>query len=170
MRPSVFWPLMVCVFLGLDVIAAAVIIYYATSDPTFAVEEGAYEQGLRWDDMARERAESKRLGWSATYHLGYIKALGGLGTESELRIMLTDSDGRAVTGASVRCVAFANVRSTNRRSLDLMEHEGGLYTAQLDIDQTGIWIVELRADLGAARFIESTRLVVNKERRAECLP
>ncbi len=136
MTPAVRWPAAILGLIGLNMCLVAVTIYYATSDPSAAVEPDYYRKALAWDQIARERAASQRLGWSCS--IEFI-------TPDQIQLALRDRGGGGVSGARVVATAFAEVRAANRITLDLDEVEPARYGAVFTPDRPGRWRFQIEA-------------------------
>lgn len=130
MIPSHRWPAAIIGLIGLNMAIVGATIYFATHDPSAAVEPDYYQKAVDWDADARERARSERLGWTASVELD---------APGELSVRLTDRDGHAVAGAQIVVRAFAVARAGDRQTLTCTETQSGRYVAPIAVSRRGLW-------------------------------
>lgn len=143
------WPAAVVGLIGGNMLLVAVTVYFAVSDPSAAVESDYYQKAVEWDDQARQRAESDRLGWTMT-----VTRRAGDRVEFALR----DRDGGPVTGAVLGGLAFAEARASNRLAVAASEAEPGRYIASVEFNRGGLWRFDVEARRGVERFIASAQI------------
>jgi len=148
------WPAIVIALLATHLTVGGVMLYFATMDPSFAVEEDYYAKALAWDSTARQRGENAELGWSASVRVA--DSAGPL-LERAVTLTLVDAAGAPVERAGVRLVAFHNARSDDRLESAMSESRPGVYTADLRIRRPGVWEFRVTAERGADRFTDSLR-------------
>lgn len=149
------WPGMIFGLIGLNIGVVAVTIYAATSDRSFAVEPGYDVRALAWDEVAAQRRENARLGWSAT-----VEPAADART---VLVRLTDAAGAPVRGAAVEMTAFASVRAADRTHAwaDPSEDDGpGAYRASIDLARPGLWEFRITARRGADVFTANVEVRV----------
>lgn len=143
MNKGALWPAAIVGLIGLNASIVGITVYLATSDPSVAVEPRYYEKALAWDETARLRDASARLGWKA--------AVGVHG--DRLVVRLSDAAGAPVTGAAVSVVTFADARSGDRQELALSERGTGEYEGPMSVSRPGLWQFRVRAGRGADTFV-----------------
>jgi nitrogen fixation protein FixH len=150
------------IFIGLLTFHAGsmiAMVIVATSDPSFAVEPNYYEQALNWNSAAEQSAQNQRLGWSAAVATGDLTSpAGGDAPARELRVTLTDQEGRPLDGAVVHVECFHHARSGDRTSAQLAAAGGGLYAASLPLTRPGLWEVRITVERGPERFTQRTQV------------
>lgn len=151
MKASITWPLIVVAFLGLSVGANVALIYYASTDPTFAVERDYYQKAIDWDETAAERAASRRLGWSAEL----------VAAPSRLEVTLRDERGSVIPGAWVEVEAFPYVRGNQVTQGELRERSPGRYELEGSFQPSGMWEIRLRAEVGEDTFVQTFRTEIS---------
>lgn len=145
MKKGALWPAAIVGLIGLNVSIVGVTVYLATSDPSAVVEPGYYEKALAWNQTARLRDASVRLGWKA-----------GIGvTADRLTVRLSDSAGAPVAGAAVSVVAFADARAGDRQDLSLAEYSPGEYAGPMRVSRAGLWQFRIEARRGADTFVST---------------
>lgn len=143
------WPLMVVGLIGGNMTLVGVTVYFATNDPSAAVEPDYYRKAVAWDDKARERSESERLGWSID-----VRLRGG----EQVEFTINDRDGRPVSGAVLGGLAFAEARASQRIPLVASEGDAGRYIASVKFSRAGLWRFEIEATRGTERFIATSQV------------
>ncbi len=155
MKPATRWPLLVCTILGLDMIGAAFVVYFATSDPSFAVEESYYEKAADWDDHAARRAASDRLGWTCTASLTPLPDSKGM----LLVCTLLDADAAPVRDAAIAVEAIPIVRASEVFEVRLKAQADGVYAGVVPSDRDGRWELRIAATHELGEFLEHTRVL-----------
>lgn len=145
------WPLAVFGLLGFQLCVCGVGLYFATSDPSVAIEPRYYEKALAWDDEAAQRATNTRLGWVASLAVSDDADAAG---RRNLRLALTTNDARPLDGAKVKLVAFHHTRSSDRLVAELAPESDGFYAAWLPLRQSGWWEVRVRIERGPEVFTQ----------------
>lgn len=152
MRASVVWPSFVLGIALTSLSGATWLVYAAHSDPSFAVEPDYYAKAVRWDDIAHQAQENKRLGWTITM------------PECSLRrasIRLSDGKDQALIGATVTAVAFANARANERLTLEFVDEGDGRYSAPLTPERGGLWRFRFNVVLGGDTVTSEFDCVLN---------
>jgi nitrogen fixation protein FixH len=70
-------------------------------------------------------------------------------------VSIVDARGAPVSNATVRAVAFPNVRAGQARQITFREASPGIYRAELGAARPGIWELRCSATRGSQQF-EST--------------
>lgn len=146
-RPAArFWPALVFVIIGLDLLGIGALMYGARQDRSFAVEKDYYARAVRWDESRAARARSEALGWAAAAEVDAARA--------ELVIRLTDRAGAPVSGVRGRVTAFHRAFPNQARELALVERadEAGAYIAAFAPERAGWWEVAVEASRGTDEF------------------
>lgn len=146
-----FWPALVVALLGAVVVADAVMIWVAVSDPSFAVEEDYYPRAVAWDETMAARRRSDALGWSVRWALA-PQAPGAGGTE--VTAILVDRSGAPVEGARVTLETFHNARAATVLRAELRAIGDGRYAAVLPMRRPGLWEMRLDARRGDDRLVD----------------
>lgn len=145
MKKGAFWPAAIIGLIGLNVVIVGVTLYFATTDPSVSVEPQYYQKALAWDDTARLRDASARLGWTA-----------GVTVDGDrLAVRLHDAAGAPVTGAAVTVITFADIRAGDRQELKLNEGEAGVYGGAMRVSRAGLWQFRIEAQRGADTFVRT---------------
>lgn len=147
--PHVLWPGIVVGLMSMSFVLCGVTVYFAVSDPSFAVEKDYYERGLRWDERAAQERVNERLGWAVEASLGPL--VDG-GRARELRITLVDRDGVAIEDAAISAEVFHHVRSGDRRDVAFDALDAGRYVVRGPMLREGIWAVRCTIRRGGDVF------------------
>lgn len=143
------WPFLVTLALMFTVGVNVVMLFAAKGDPNgTVVEPDYYRKAVEWDrTMARQQA-SDALKWSATTTIGAsVDAL------REVRIVLRDSTGSAVSDADVRVTLIHNAEAAKLTEGTLAVQSHGEYAAPLLAPHAGRWEVRVTARRGEERFL-----------------
>lgn len=153
MKRGAWWPIAIVAILTLTVGANFAIYYVANDDQGIAIEPDYYRKAVAWDSTMAQARENRVLGWHVTPSLAAFTGRDG----AELRVTLTDSTGAAISGATVKVVAFYNARAGEISDTTLVPERGG-YGGRLPVHHGGIW--ELRFDVtrGGVRFTSTSRV------------
>jgi nitrogen fixation protein FixH len=146
---------MVFGLLGLNVAVVGVTLYLAHSDASFAVEPDYYQKAVEWDESARARAASDRLGWT-----GSLEVSPGSAAPPFVTVRLIDRAGAPVADAHVQAAAFASARAAERRLLTLPQTQPGIYAAAMPDARPGQWEFRISATRGSERFQTSVERTV----------
>lgn len=153
------WPFVVAGALALHVVVSLIVVYVATSDPSYGVEEDYYAKAVAWDDRRAQERANEDLGWTLAAAATPPSAPGGQPT---LEVLLTDSTGASIDGAAVALEAFHNARSNDIIRARLTAEGHGLYSAPLPMRRNGRWELRFTVDRGTEHFTfsETRHLVV----------
>lgn len=152
MRPGSWWPPIIAGALAVHVVVSLVVVYVATSDPSYAVEEDYYEKALAWDSKRAQDSTNRSLGWS----LGFtVERPARTGDRPTLEVELLDAARRPLTGAAVTVEAFHNARADDIVRETLVEAGDGRYRASPEMGRNGRWELRFTVDRGADHFTYS---------------
>jgi nitrogen fixation protein FixH len=143
MKTGSIWPAAIFGLIGLNVVIVGVTVYYATHDPSAAVEPQYYQKALAWDQTARLRDASDRLQW---------KAGATVDREGRLNLAITDASGAPVADAQVTATVFAVARASDRQDLTLTQTSPGVYSAAVRLNRGGLWQIRVDAKRGSDVF------------------
>ncbi len=134
-RAGWFWGSVVLALLAGQILLGATAFILANNDPTVAVVPGYHERASLWDNSAKLRQQSRKLGWTVKYE----QSSAGQGTT--LRCRLTDANGTSVTDASGQLTLFHHARANAPMTVPLEDATNGF-----DVRQAGLWQVEMLLD------------------------
>ncbi len=153
------WPLLVTAALAFTVGVNVVMFFAAKSDPNgTVVEPDYYRKAVEWDRTMAQRSASDALGWTATATLAaHTDALrtDALRTDAlrEIRVVLRDSTGAAVTDADVRVTLIHNSEAAKLVEGTLTPQPTGDYAHAMLAPHAGRWEVRVTARRGGERFL-----------------
>jgi nitrogen fixation protein FixH len=155
------WPYLIGGALALHVAASLVVVYVATSNPSYAVEEDYYAKSMAWDATRAQARVNANLGWALAVSANPPSAPGA---QPVLEVRLSDAAGAPVDGAVVAVEAFHNARSHDIIRAPLEGAGNGLYRAALPMRRDGRWELRFTVDRGTDHFTfsETRHLVVER--------
>ncbi|MFG0275425.1 MAG: FixH family protein [Phycisphaerales bacterium] len=162
-RQGAFWIGLVLALFGAHMFVAAALMYFAHSDPAFAVVPDYYDKALAWDETKRQEAASDALGWRILLVAGPDS---GPVQERDLTLTLVDEAGETIDDASVTVEAFHVARSRDVASLEFARTGPGLYTTRARLPKYGIWEFRIDALRGDSRFVRAVRVELRPGRSA----
>lgn len=158
MTKGLRWPIGIAAILALTVAGNIALYYVAGDDPSFVIEPDYYAKAVAWDSTLAQARRNATLGWRLSPALtGYSTRDGAL-----LSVALTDSVGRALSGATVKVSALYVARAAHVIESSLKPDRGG-YSTRLAVDHRGEW--ELRFDVrrGTDHFTATMRIEAEPE-------
>jgi len=150
------WPGMVFGLIGMNVCVVGATVYFAHADRSMAIEPDYYRKALGWNEQNRRDARSRDLGWKAGLETGAMA-----GERTPIAVTLTSRDGAAVSGATVRAIAFHNLRSGERQEINLAEVGAGRYEGVVNAGRSGLWQVQVSARRGSDLFTATLEQEIN---------
>lgn len=157
MKPVVARRVWVGVVVGMLVFCITmqvILLAYATGDPSFSVERDYERKAAQWNDVARQRADNERLGWSADAEL-VAPILGG--ASGQLKVVLKDRGGQPIDDAAISFEACAIARASRIETGEATRTTTGDYVAALHEPRPGLWEVRLVAERSGERFTATLR-------------
>lgn len=152
-RARLMWVGGIVGLLSLSIVVHGVLVFFATTDPSFAVEPDYELRAAHWDDERAALASSAALGWTADVTLRPGRAR----YTAEVAVSLADAAGGPIEDAVVHARMFHNARAADAIEI-MLDHRGtGMYDAILPARQAGIWIVELTAERGTDTWYSTVR-------------
>jgi len=149
MKPGTLWPYIIAGALGIHVIASLVVVFIATSDPSYAVEEDYYQKAMAWNDKRAQDRTNDTLGWDLEFA---VEPRASSGDEPILEVRIRDAQGEPLTGASVSVEAFHNNRSGDIIRMQLRSVEDGIYRLQAPMERNGRWELRFTVDRDGDHF------------------
>lgn len=153
MKKGAVWPWVIAGALALHVVASLVVVFFATSDPSYAVEEDYYQKAIDWDLKRAQDRTNEFLGWLLEFDVAPPERPGD---QPRLEVTLADGEGNPLTGATVAVEAFHNSRSGDiLRTVLAPADEPGVYRATLPMRHNGRWELRFTVDQGGRQFTHS---------------
>lgn len=133
-KPGTIWPFVIAGALGLHVVGSLVMVYFATSNESYAVEPDYYQKALAWNDKRAQDRHNAELGWQLEFTVEPVP----VGQDPIMHVGLTTLDGEPITDASISVETFANARRDDVLTAGLAGSESGYQTA-LPMRRSGLW-------------------------------
>jgi len=149
MKPGSWWPMMIAGALAFHVISSLVVVYVATSDPSYAVEDDYYQKAVAWDEKRAQDRTNEDLGWSLEFKVTPPERPGDQPT---LDLTLFDADGGSLAGAAISVEGFHNARGDDIVREMLTDVGNGVYSATPQMNRDGRWELRFTVDRGAEHF------------------
>ncbi len=134
MKPGTMWPFVIAGALAVHVVGSLVMVYFATSNESYAVEPDYYQKALAWDERRAQDRRNTELGWT----LDFTVEPAASGLDPMLRVTLTTADGEPVTDARVAVEAFANARRDDVLTTT-PDSTGSGYETTMPMNRDGLW-------------------------------
>lgn len=134
-RSARFWSSFVLALMTLNLLIALVAIVVAVRDPSFQPVPSYGENGVDWETRKQLQANSDSLGWTAQVERSV--------EDNAVRMVLSDSQGEPVTGASGTVQVYHFTRAGQPITAPAIEStdQPGLYHAAIDVSKDGRWHV-----------------------------
>ena len=153
MKPGAAWPWIIGGALALHVVVSLVVVFVATSDPSYAVEEDYYQKALAWDERRAQDRTNDALGWQFEFT---VTPPDLPGDQPQIEVALQDEAGTPVSGATISIEAFHNSRSDDILRTNLAATaEPGLYSTTIPMRHNGRWEMRFVVERGNERFTHS---------------
>ncbi len=152
MKPGRLWPVIIAGALALHVVASLVVVFIATSDPSYAVEEDYYQKALHWNDKRAQDRTNDSLGWSIDFS---VEPPASPGDQPTLEVRIQDDHASPLMGAMVLVEAFHNARSGDILRTQLTPAGDGIYRAPFPADRNGRWELRFTIEHEGERFTHS---------------
>jgi nitrogen fixation protein FixH len=149
MKSGSWWPPVIAGALALHVVASLIVVYVATSDPSYAVEEDYYQKSVAWDERRAQERANEDLGWSLVFN---VEPPDRPGEQPRLQVEILDGGGQPLTEAIVAIEAFHNARADDILRDTLTEAGNGVYRASLPMHSNGRWELRFIVDRGSDHF------------------
>lgn len=133
-KPGALWPAVIAGALGLHVVGSLVMVYFATSNESYAVEPDYYRKALAWDEKRAQDRHNVELGWRLEFTVEPALA----GQDPTVRVELSAADGEPLTDASISVEAFANARRDEVLTAELTGTETG-FESTMPMRRDGLW-------------------------------
>ena len=150
MKKGAVWPWLIAGALTLHVVVSLIVVFIATSDPSYAVEEDYYQKAIDWDLKRAQDRTNDDLGWLFEFEVTPPERPGD---QPQLEVTLADADGVPLPGATIAVEAFHNSRSGDvLRAVLAPTDEDGHYRANLPMQHNGKWELRFTVDQGGREF------------------
>ena len=150
MKKGSWWPAVIASALTLHVVGSLIVVYLATSDPSYAVEEDYYQKAVNWSEKQAQDRRNDELGWSLTFAVAPPTTPGEL---PKIEAHVSDGRGQALSRATITLETFHKARSDDVLHVPLVAaDEAGLYAASPAMGRNGLWELRFTVTKGADTF------------------
>jgi nitrogen fixation protein FixH len=150
MKKGSAWPWLIAGALALHVVVSLVVVFIATSDPSYAVEKNYYQKAIDWDKKMAQDRTNQDLGWRFEFAVAPPERPGD---QPRLEVTLADADGVPLTGATVTVEAFHNASSGDVLRATLPPTgESGVSRTTMPMGHNGRWELRFTIDHGGREF------------------
>jgi hypothetical protein len=150
MKPGTLWPWIIGGALVLHVVVSLGVVFFATTDASYAVEEDYYQKAMNWDEKRAQDRTNDELGWSLTFAAAPPTTPG---EQPTIEVRLTDIDGEPLAGATIALETFHKARSEDVIRITLVAaEEPDLYTASPAMRHNGLWELRFSVDRDGQHF------------------
>jgi nitrogen fixation protein FixH len=147
------WIGIVVGLLTMTVAMQVLLLVVATTDPSFAVEPDYEARAARWNEVQRQEATNRRLGWTVDLETTPAATPG----MAAVRVSLFDTWGKPLRDATVEIETFHAARAANVVKATLPGDGEGAYVATLPLRPSGLWEFRLTARSGDDLFTARIR-------------
>ena len=152
MKKGSLWPVIIAGALAFHVVASLVVVFIATSDPSYAVEEDYYQKALAWNDKRAQDRTNETLGWSIDFS---VEPPAAPGDQSTIEVTLQDGHSSPLNGAIVSVEAFHNARSADILKFQLTPEGEGTYRSSFPAKHNGRWEIRFTIEHDGELFTHS---------------
>lgn len=155
------WTGFIVGFFVIQAIIWTVAITITSNDLSHAVVAGYDEQALKWDDVKQDLIDSSALGWTAEIQIDSASNPRG---NRVINVCLSDRDDLPIENAVVKLRAFHRGRAADVQELSLLSVGPGVYSGNLNVQRSGIWVFSGTATQGEHQFLieKKFRVTTNK--------
>jgi nitrogen fixation protein FixH len=149
-KKGAVWPYLIAGALALHVVVSLIVVFVATSDPSYAVEENYYQKALAWDDKREQDRTNDALGWHVDFSVNPPERRGDQPT---LEVCIRDEADLPLNEAAVSVETFHNSRGGDILHARLEATDTpGVYRATLPMAHNGRWELRFTIDQNGRRF------------------
>jgi hypothetical protein len=149
-KPGTLWPWIIGGALVLHVVVSLAVVFFATTDASYAIEEDYYQKAINWDEKRAQDRTNDELGWSLAFK---VTPPTTPGKQPTIEVDLADIKAEPLAGATVSLETFHKARSEDILRITLgPTGEAGRYTASPAMRHNGLWELRFTVDRGGARF------------------
>jgi nitrogen fixation protein FixH len=151
-RRGLAWPIGIAVGLGAVVIANAIMITIALSNPSAPAAKDHWAESLRWEQELEQRQRSAALGWS-------IASLAWREPGHErIELRLIDRDGAPLVGLRGTLTLQRSDTAAYDVELDLVELGEGRYLADGEPNTSGLVRLTLTVERDTQRYVSQQQI------------
>ena len=105
MKKGFLWPAVIVSALAIHVVVSLVVVFIATSDPSYAVEEDYYQKAINWDEKRAQDRTNENLDLNLEFSVSPPEQPG---EQPKVELTLENQLGLPLTGAAVSIETFYN--------------------------------------------------------------
>jgi hypothetical protein len=150
MKKGSLWPWVIGGALVLHVLVSLAVVFFATTDASYAIEEDYYQKAVNWDQKRAQDRTNEELGWSLSFAVSPPTTPGA---HPVIEVDLAGSDAAPMAGATVSLESFHKARSEDiiRVTLD-PAGDIGRFTASPAMRHNGLWELRFTVTRGKDTF------------------
>ncbi len=153
MKKGFIWPVVIVSALAIHVVASLIVVFIATSDPSYAVEEDYYQKAINWDEKRAQDRTNEDLDWAFEYSVTPPEKPG---EQAQVEITLKDQDGLPLEGAAVSVETFFNSLSGDILRAQFPATDAtGQSNITLPMSHNGRWEVRFTVEREGETFTHS---------------
>ena len=153
MKKGFIWPVVIVSALAIHVVASLIVVFIATSDPSYAVEENYYQKAINWDEKRAQDRDNESLGWNFEFSVTPPESAG---EQARVEITLDDREGLPLNGATVSIETFYNPLSGDiLRAQFPVTDVSGSSSITLPMRHNGRWEVRFTVEREGETFTHS---------------
>ena len=153
MKKGFLWPAVIVSALAIHVVVSLVVVFIATSDPSYAVEEDYYQKAINWDEKRAQDRTNENLDWNLEFSVSPPEQPG---EQPKVELTLENQLGLPLTGAAVSIETFYNSLSGDiLRAHFPATDESGRSEITLPMKHNGRWELRFTAQHNGETFTHS---------------
>lgn len=150
MKKGSLWPWVIGGALVLHVLTSLAVVFFATTDASYAIEEDYYQKAINWDEKRAQDRTNDELGWSLTFA---VTPPTTPGEHPAIEVNLAGINAKPLTGATVSLETFHKARSEDIIHITLEPTgDAGRYTALPAMRNNGLWELRFTVTRGVDTF------------------
>ncbi len=134
------WPFVIILMLLAHASLMIGTIVYVSGKKDTYVDPDYYAKSVEWDEQREMKEAVEREGWKIDIRTSFVDEDA---SQRIVEFQLVEMDGTPIEDALVELVCYHPNELSNRIDTVLVHNEGGVYTRELPIERTGIWVAEL---------------------------
>lgn len=134
------WPFVIILMLLAHASLMIGTIVYVSGKKDTYVDPDYYAKSVEWDEQREMKEAVEREGWKIDIRTEFVDEDA---SQRIVEFQLVEMDGTPIEDALVELVCYHPNELSNRIDTVLVHNEDGVYTRELPIERTGIWVAEL---------------------------
>jgi hypothetical protein len=150
MKKGSLWPWVIGGALVLHVLLSLAVVFFATTDASYAIEEDYYQKAINWDEKRAQDRANDKLGWSLTFA---VTPPTTPGEHPTIEVHLAGFNAEPLSGATVSLETFHKARSEDIIRLTFeATGDAGRYKASPAMRHNGLWELRFSVTRGTDTF------------------